>query len=77
MKDLFLRYIETYAGRLSIWAWNKRWNRGSQDWVKGYQKWKGEDYKYIRSLTKKKIINNEVKVGDLKKLVKKERCPHN
>ena len=77
MKDLFLRYIETYAGRLSNWAWNKRCNIGSQDCVKGYQKWKGEDYKYIRSLTKKKIINNEVKVGDLKKLVKKERCPHN
>ena len=38
----------------------------SKEWIEGYNKWKAQG-----------IINNKVKVGDLKKLLKKERCPHN
>ena len=37
-----------------------------ESWVDGYNKWKAQG-----------IINDKVKVGDLKKLLKKERCPHN
>ena len=36
-----------------------------ESWVDGYNKWKAQG-----------IINDKVKVGDLKKL-NKERCPHN
>ena len=38
----------------------------SKEWIEGYNKWKAQG-----------IINDKVKVGDLKKLLKKERCPHN
>ena len=38
-------------------------------WVDGYNEWK--------ELSKKGIVSNKVKLGDLKKLLKKERCPHN
>ena len=37
-----------------------------ESWIDGYNKWKAQG-----------IINDKVKVGDLKKLLKKERCPHN
>ena len=37
----------------------------SKEWIKGYKEWK-----------KQGVINDKVKVGDLKKLLK-ERCPHN
>jgi hypothetical protein len=40
-----------------------------ESWVSGYNKWK--------ELQKKGVINNKVKLGDLQKLLKKERCPHN
>jgi len=36
-----------------------------ESWVEGYNKWK--------ELSKKGVVNNKVKLGDLKK----ERCPHN
>jgi hypothetical protein len=28
MKDKILELICTYAGKVSNWAWKKRWNRG-------------------------------------------------
>ena len=40
-----------------------------ENWIDGYNKWK--------ELQKKGVINNKVKLGDLQKLLKKERCPHN
>ena len=40
-----------------------------ESWIDGYNKWK--------ELSKKGVISNKVKLGDLKKLLKKERCPHN
>ena len=40
----------------------------SKEWIKGYKEWK--------ELSAKGVINNKVKLGDLKKLLK-ERCPHN
>jgi len=40
-----------------------------ESWIDGYNKWK--------ELSAKGVINNKVKVGDLTKLSKKERCPHN
>ena len=40
-----------------------------EKWIDGYNKWK--------ELSEKGVINNEVKLGDLKNLLKKERCPHN
>ena len=39
-----------------------------ESWIDGYNKWK--------ELSAKGVINNKVKLGDLKKLLK-ERCPHN
>jgi len=43
--------------------------RKSETWIEGYNKWK--------DLSKKGLISNKVKLGDLKKILKKERCPHN
>jgi len=43
--------------------------RKSETWIEGYNKWK--------DLSKKGVISNKVKLGDLKKILKKERCPHN
>jgi len=40
-----------------------------ETWVDGYNKWK--------DLSEKGVVSNKVKLGDLKKLLKKERCPHN
>jgi hypothetical protein len=40
-----------------------------EKWVDGYRKWK--------ELSAKGVVNNKVKVGDLKNFFKKERCPHN
>jgi len=40
-----------------------------ENWINGYNKWK--------ELSEKGVISNKVKLGDLKKLFKKERCPHN
>ena len=37
-----------------------------ENWIDGYNKWK-----------KQGVISDKVKLGDLKKLLKKERCPHN
>ena len=37
-----------------------------ESWIDGYNKWKAQG-----------IINDKVKLGDLKKLLKNERCPHN
>ena len=39
-----------------------------ETWIEGYNKWK--------ELSKKGVVSNKVKLGDLKKLLK-ERCPHN
>ena len=38
-RDNLLRLIEVKAGRLSNWAWDKRW-KTREDWVKGYKEWK-------------------------------------
>ena len=46
-----------------------------ESWIDGYNKWK--------KLKDQGVVNGEVKLGDLKKLLKwkgkdkKERCPHN
>ena len=40
-----------------------------ETWIEGYNKWK--------ELSKKGVVNNKVKLGDLKNILKKERCPHN
>ena len=40
-----------------------------ENWINGYNKWK--------ELSEKGVVSNKVKLGDLKKLLKKERCPHN
>ena len=40
-----------------------------ESWIDGYNKWK--------ELKDKGVVNGKVKLGDLKKLLKKERCPHN
>jgi len=40
-----------------------------ESWIDGYNKWK--------ELKDKGVVNGKVKLGDLKKLIKKERCPHN
>ena len=40
-----------------------------ESWIEGYNKWK--------ELSRKGVVSNKVKLGDLKKLLKKERCPHN
>ena len=37
-----------------------------ESWTDGYNKWK-----------KQGVISDKVKLGELKKLLKKERCPHN
>ena len=40
-----------------------------ESWIKGYNKWK--------DLKDKGVVSDKVNLGDLKKLTKKERCPHN
>jgi len=40
-----------------------------ESWIDGYNKWK--------ELKDKGVINHTYKLGDLKKLLKKERYPHN
>ena len=40
-----------------------------ENWIDGYNKWK--------ELSMQGVVSNKIKVGDLKKLLKKERCPHN
>ena len=27
ISDKFLGFLETYGGKISCWAWNKRWNK--------------------------------------------------
>ena len=39
-----------------------------ESWIDGYNKWKD---------LQGGVVNNKVKLGDLKNLLKKERCPHN
>ena len=36
------RLIEVYAGKLSNWAWDKRWKYRDkkEDWIEGYREWK-------------------------------------
>jgi hypothetical protein len=39
--DTIYRLIEVYAGKLSNWAWDKRWKyRDQEKWLKGYREWK-------------------------------------
>ena len=41
MKDFILHLLEKYGGKISCWAWNKRFaKRDSNEWIKGYRKWK-------------------------------------
>ena len=41
MKDFILNLLEKYGGKISSWAWNKRWaKRDPNAWIKGYRKWK-------------------------------------
>jgi len=41
----------------------------TENWVDGYNKWK--------ELKDKGVVSDKVKLEDLKKLLPKERCPHN
>ena len=59
---------KTYPPKNS-WGMIKPPETSGKDWVDGYNKWK--------ELSEKGVVNNEVKLGDLTKLLKKERCPHN
>ena len=44
MKDFLLRIIEKYSAKINSWAWDKRWKyRDSQEWIRGYKKWKKKD----------------------------------
>ena len=45
--DKIYRLIEVYAGRLSNWAWDKRWRQRDKqkEWLKGYRKWKKDEPK--------------------------------
>ena len=39
--DTIYRLKEDYAGKLSNWAWDKRWKyRDQEKWLKGYREWK-------------------------------------
>ena len=39
--DTIYRLIEVYAGKLSNWAWDRRWKYKDQEkWLKGYREWK-------------------------------------
>ena len=41
MKDFILHLLEKYGGKISCWAWNKRFaKRDSNEWIKGYREWK-------------------------------------
>ena len=56
ISDKFLGFLETYGGKISCWAWNKRWkdkdhlrNIGTrtgyetnESWIDGYRKWKSK-----------------------------------
>ncbi len=30
IKDFLLGLIETVSSKISVWAWNKRWNKGNR-----------------------------------------------
>ena len=65
--DPFLSIIETYSGKINSWAWTQRWGkRDPEEWIKGYNEW--------RKLKDKGVINDKVKLKDLKKF---DSCPHN
>ena len=65
--DPFLSIVETYSGKINSWAWTQRWgNRDPEEWIKGYNEW--------RKLKDKGVINDKVKLKDLKKF---DSCPHN
>ena len=41
MIDYIYSLLEKYGGKISSWAWNKRWaKRDPNVWIKGYRKWK-------------------------------------
>ncbi len=46
----------------------ENWNNPPEDWITGFNKWK--------ELKDKGVVSDKVKLGDLEKLLKKERCPH-
>ena len=48
---------------------NERDYGPQESWVDGYRNWK--------ELSAKGVVNNKVKLGELKKIIAKERCPHN
>ena len=67
LTDPFLSIVETYSGKINSWAWTQRWgNRDPEEWIKGYNEW--------RKLKDKGVINDKVKLKDLKKF---DSCPHN
>jgi|TARA_Y100000401_G_scaffold93728_1_gene80053 hypothetical protein len=43
MKDFILHLLERYGRKISDWAFNKRCKRDSNEWIKGYRKWKNND----------------------------------
>jgi len=55
--DYIYSLLERYGGRISCWAWNKRFaRRDPNEWIKGYKKWK------------EPIIRNEDDYNKLKKV---------
>ena len=48
--DRILALIERYAGKLSNWAWDKRWKERDkkEDWVKGIVNGRSENAHTIR-----------------------------
>ena len=41
LKDSILSWIEKTSGRISNWAWDRRWKeRNSEEWIKEYKEWK-------------------------------------
>ena len=41
MIDYIYSLLEKYGGKISCWAWNKRFaRRDPNEWIKGYKKWK-------------------------------------
>ena len=57
--DTIYRLIEVYAGKLSNWAWDKRWKERDkkEDWVKGYREWKKRKCPHNQTNNIKSIMN--------------------
>ena len=55
ISDKFLGFLETYGGKMSCWAWNKRWSK------RNYVPWISKKTGKVHTLNKK--------TGEYKKLI--------